>query len=78
VDVIFVGPGDLAVSLGVAPGSEPHTAAIAGVLKTARDAGKACGIFCLTAADMPRCVEAGVRFFLIGGDLGLLGEAGFE
>lgn len=75
VDVIFVGPGDLAVSLGVAPGSEPHTAAISEVLKTAQDAGKVCGIFCLTAAAMAPWVEAGVRFFLIGSDLGLLGEA---
>lgn len=30
IDVIFVGPGDLAVSLGTSPGSAQHTAAVNG------------------------------------------------
>lgn len=75
VDVVFVGPGDLAVSLGVRQGSAEHTHAIDTVLTTVQEAGKVCGIFCLTATDMPRWVSAGVRFFLLGSDLGFLGEA---
>jgi 2-keto-3-deoxy-L-rhamnonate aldolase RhmA len=77
VDVVFVGPGDLAVSLGCEPGSDEHTQAIRTVLDAADRAGKATGIFCLSPAQITPWAKLGVRLFLLGSDLGFLG-AGCE
>ena len=41
VDFIFIGPGDLSLSLETTPGSEPHAKACATVLKACRKARKA-------------------------------------
>lgn len=73
VDVVFVGPGDLAVSMGVAMGSPEHSAAVEHVLTTVRDAGKISGIFSLTGDDVPRWAALGAKFYLLSSDLGFLG-----
>jgi 4-hydroxy-2-oxoheptanedioate aldolase len=46
IDVAFIGPFDLSVSMGVPFGSEEHEAAIAKVLEACKKAGKVAAIFC--------------------------------
>ncbi|MDV3128407.1 aldolase/citrate lyase family protein [Mycobacterium sp. 21AC1] len=74
VDMIFVGPGDLAVSMGVAMASEQHTAAVAGILAEVKRAGKLSGMFSLTGNDLPHWRDLGATFFLLSGDVSFLGE----
>ncbi|MEO1103651.1 MAG: aldolase/citrate lyase family protein [Pseudomonadota bacterium] len=49
VDFVFIGTGDLALSLGVAPGSKAHEAACQKVLSACRRAKVPCGVFALSA-----------------------------
>lgn len=76
LDMIFVGPGDLSVSLGVAGGSEEHTAAIRRIAAAARAAGVPLGIFCLTADAVARWAAEGATLFLLTGDLAMLADTG--
>lgn len=46
VDVLLVGPFDLAKQMGITPGSAEHEAAIRSVLQAAHHAGKKAAIFC--------------------------------
>lgn len=46
VDILFVGPFDLAKSMDVEFGGQEHEKAIAGVLEAAHKAGKKAAIFC--------------------------------
>ncbi|MEM9224322.1 MAG: aldolase/citrate lyase family protein [Pseudomonadota bacterium] len=48
VDFVFIGTGDLALSLGAAPGTKTHDAACAKVLAAATEAKIPCGIFTMT------------------------------
>ncbi|BGP36176.1 hypothetical protein JCM10449v2_000074 [Rhodotorula kratochvilovae] len=48
VDIIFVGPFDLAKSMDVQFGGDAHQAAIAKILKATKAAGKFASIFCMT------------------------------
>jgi 4-hydroxy-2-oxoheptanedioate aldolase len=74
VDVVFVGPGDLSVSLGCEIGSEEHVRAIETVIAAGLNAGKLVGIFCLLPEHIERWAKQGVRLFILSGDLGLLGS----
>jgi 4-hydroxy-2-oxoheptanedioate aldolase len=76
VDLVFVGPGDLAVSLGVPMWAEEHRGAVESVLHAAGTAGVRTGIFCLAPDQVHEWENEGVRLFLLSGDLGLLGAAG--
>lgn len=49
VDMVFIGTGDLALSLGAAPGSEAHEAACQRILQACRNAGIPCGSFAMSA-----------------------------
>lgn len=73
VDMIFVGPGDLAVSMGVPMGSPEHSAAVTEILTEVGRAGKLSGLFSLTGDDLPRWRELGATFFLFSGDVSFLG-----
>ena len=75
VDLLFVGPGDLAVSLGVPFGDERVVEAALSVLETARGAGRAAGIWAPTAAGARRWLELGFQLVAVGSDLALLAEA---
>ncbi|KAK7039229.1 putative ribokinase [Paramarasmius palmivorus] len=48
IDVAFIGPFDLAVSMGVEFGGAEHEAAISKILNACKKAGKVAAIFCLT------------------------------
>lgn len=70
VDLIFVGPGDLASSLGIDdPRSVELREAIESILARTREAGRLSGIFAATPADARFWLGAGVNLVLLGSDL---------
>jgi 2-keto-3-deoxy-L-rhamnonate aldolase RhmA len=74
VDVLFVGPLDLSVSLGV-PDQFDHPVeqeALAKVVKACRGAGKAPGILVANEAQLKTVKALGFTFVAIGSDGGLL------
>lgn len=72
VDGLFIGPSDLAASLGhFGQPSHPEVrAAMARVFEAAAKAGKASGILAPIEADARRYLEAGVTMVAVGSDLG--------
>ncbi|RID90841.1 4-hydroxy-2-oxovalerate aldolase [Gemmobacter lutimaris] len=77
VDVIFIGPGDLGVTLGaLGPEGRPKLmAAITRITKVSRAAGKAVGMFCASPDEVQGWRELGITFFLIGNDARHLADA---
>nr|WP_255426447.1 aldolase/citrate lyase family protein [Pseudonocardia sp. C8] len=75
LDVVMVGPGDLAVSMGAPPGSPAHDAAVEKILTAATAAGRSTGMFCLDPEQVERFARRGVRMLVMGSDAGLLGAA---
>jgi 4-hydroxy-2-oxoheptanedioate aldolase len=74
VDGVFVGPGDLAASLGHA-GQLMHPTVVAAVedaIKRIRACGKPAGILTPDNAFAARCIELGTVFTAVGSDLGVL------
>ena len=74
LDLLFVGPGDLAVSLGVPFGDERVVEAALSVLEAARAAGRATGIWAPAAPGARRWFELGFQLVIVGSDLSLLAE----
>lgn len=77
VDVIFIGPGDLSVSIdAMGPaGAKRLNAAITRIAKAARAAGKAVGIFRPSADDVGKWAEEGISFFILASDTMFLGAS---
>jgi 4-hydroxy-2-oxoheptanedioate aldolase len=77
VDGVFVGPGDLAASLGHVgePGHPEVRAAVEAAIGRIRACGKPAGILTPDPAFAARCIELGTTFTAVGGDLGLLARA---
>lgn len=75
VDGCWIGPADLALSLGVEQGSPTHTEAIRRVLQACRQSGKVPGMFAGTTAIARRWVDEGFRFVTISCDSRLLAAA---
>lgn len=48
IDVVFIGPFDLAMQMGVNRGGQEHEAAIQRILAAAHNAGKKAAIFCMS------------------------------
>ena len=72
IDMIFVGPGDLALSLGVDPGAPAHAQACAEVLGACRAAALPCGIFTAnTQAALQRRRE-GYAMVVVAADVALV------
>ena len=74
VDVLFVGPFDLSIGLGIR-GQFDHprlTAALETVVAGARAAGKAAGILLQRTDQVAATVERGFTFIAIGSDAGLV------
>jgi 4-hydroxy-2-oxoheptanedioate aldolase len=78
IDVVFVGPGDLAASIGAPVGSDPHAEAIETILDAAAGAGVTGGIFCFSPEEVTRWSARGVRFLLTGSDIGFIASTGRE
>ena len=74
VDGVFIGPSDLAASLGF-PGQPMHpevVAAIEDAIGRLKAAGVPAGILAFDPAFARRCIELGTGFTAVGADLGLL------
>ncbi|WP_419702907.1 HpcH/HpaI aldolase family protein [Promicromonospora sp. NFX87] len=74
VDGVFVGPSDLAASMGLL-GQQSHPAVIAAVLRTfdaVRDQGKPVGVNAFDPARADSYLAAGASFVLVGADVALL------
>lgn len=71
VAMVFIGPGDLALSLGVAPGQAEHAAACAAIRAACAAAGIACGIFTATAEAAAARRAEGYRLVVVASDIGL-------
>lgn len=70
LDMVFVGPGDLACSLGIAdPGDRRLQETIGSIIARSRDAGRLTGIFAANAVDAARWRQAGVELVILGSDL---------
>jgi len=76
VDMVFIGTGDLALSLGVFPDLGPkHEAAIAAVQSACRKAGIPCGIFTLYSTMASDRRRQGFQCVVLGDDTTLLHQA---
>jgi 4-hydroxy-2-oxoheptanedioate aldolase len=78
----FIGPNDLARSMGISPsdtgpGTE-HEAAMMKVLAAAQKTGKAAGKHCHNSAEVSLRIEQGFQFLALSSDAGLLSKAARE
>lgn len=76
VDALFIGPADLAASLGHLgdPRHPEVQAAIASAFDRIRASGKPAGIFALSEADARERIAQGFSFVSLGTDIGLLAQ----
>ncbi len=77
VDGLFIGPSDLAASLGHL-GHNAHAdvqALISEACARARAAGKPIGILATVEADARACLEMGFQYVAVGSDIGVLRQA---
>lgn len=75
IDIFFVGPNDLATSMGVPAGSPEHTAAITTVMEACAAAGRRAGVFVRDAEALAHWQDLGATFFLLGSDHSFLAKA---
>lgn len=76
VDVVFIGPIDLSVSLGAPVGSEAHVAAMQTIFDATEQAGVARAAFCLTPEALVRTSElTNLGLVLVSGDFMFLADA---
>ena len=78
IDLLFFGPGDMAVSLGVGMDDPRLAEAFERVLAVAGKAGKLVGTFAMNAEGAHRAAAAGARLLVLGSDLALLKQPGTE
>lgn len=77
VDGLFIGPSDLAASMGF-PGQPGHPAVVAAIEDAIRRivaTGKAAGILAMDPAFARRCIDLGCSFTAVGVDMALLRAA---
>lgn len=74
VDALFIGPSDLAASMGYL--GQPMHPAVRDAIATAKAAisraGKPAGIFAMSPEHARECIAEGFRFLSVGTDIGLL------
>ncbi|KAJ7153572.1 Phosphoenolpyruvate/pyruvate domain-containing protein [Mycena crocata] len=69
IDATFIGPYDLAVSMGVDVGSPEHEAALQKILDATKKAGKVAGIFCLTGEQAQKRFDQGFDMVSVTTDI---------
>ncbi|CAG8289239.1 unnamed protein product [Penicillium salamii] len=74
LDVLFIGPFDLAKQMRVTHGGEEHEAAIERILNAAHSAGKKAAIFCSGGADSRRRIQQGFDMVSITTDVAVFGD----
>lgn len=74
VDFVFIGTGDLALSLGTPPGSEMHTRACRKIRDASRAAGTPCGIFTLEAEPAAARLAEGYAMAVVANDVTAIGS----
>ncbi|HOT91753.1 MAG TPA: aldolase/citrate lyase family protein [Anaerolineae bacterium] len=78
----FIGPNDLALSLGVSPSETGpgtvHEAAIQAVLAAAKKTGKAAGKHCFNVAELNLRIRQGFQFLALASDLRFMTKAARE
>ena len=75
LDAVFVGPSDLGLSLGYAPGNHEEPGllkAIESILKTAKSQNLRAGIFTLTPKYARQMIDLGFDFVVLSSDARLL------
>lgn len=72
IDACFVGPADLAWSMGLAENDPDHVDAVAHVLEVAKKAGVPAGIFCRSDDEVVKRVEQGFQFLSCTNDVAFL------
>lgn len=77
VDVIFIGPGDLSVSIdAMGPANAAKlNAAIETIARAARAAGRTVGLFRPSPDDIGAWMKSGIRFFILASDTMFLGAS---
>jgi 2-dehydro-3-deoxyglucarate aldolase/4-hydroxy-2-oxoheptanedioate aldolase len=78
VDFVFIGTGDLALSLGVAPGSAKHERACKTVLKACRTAETPCGIFTMRPEIAAARIAEGYALTVVANDVSAVSDAFFS
>ena len=76
VDLLFLGPGDLAISMGLRFDDPALEAAFDRIVSAARAHGKAMGTFVMDAQRSAHAVQRGANLVAMGVDIALLGQAG--
>lgn len=78
IDVLFVGPSDLSITLSdgavLDPVSKEVEARLEEIVAAAKKAGKVAGLYCVNAARAAAMSKRGFNFLAIGSDLGFLRE----
>ncbi len=77
IDVGFLGPGDLSISMGVERGSPPHEEALQKFAGACNKVGKPCGIPERGLAEIKKRIDQGFQMIDIASDLRTL-EAGIQ
>jgi 2-keto-3-deoxy-L-rhamnonate aldolase RhmA len=72
VDVLFVGPADLRMSLAATPGSPSFDDAVGKVLAATKASGKTAGILIKDRAEVEKLVEKGFTKIAVGTDVAFL------
>ena len=75
VDFVFIGTGDLALSLGTQPGSPAHSKACRTILRACSKAGKPCGIFTMSPEAAAARMAEGYRMSVVANDVSAVGDA---
>jgi len=78
VDAVFLGPGDLSMTMGLRPGDPAVQDAIDLTLKKAKEHGIPASTVAGDAAGARRLIERGFDFILVSNDTGMLGRAAAE
>jgi 2-keto-3-deoxy-L-rhamnonate aldolase RhmA len=74
VDGVFIGPGDLSMTMGLKPGDPEVQSAIGEVLKKAKAARVPVGTVAGDAGGARRLIEKGYDFILVSNDTGMLAK----
>jgi 4-hydroxy-2-oxoheptanedioate aldolase len=72
VDLLFIGPGDLSVSMGVEPGCDEHEEMIQRILRESTEAGTPVGMPCGNPEDAKMRADQGFTLIHAGSEVGMI------